>query len=58
MKRLFWYFSERIIVYPSGVEPKGSGTTACCRYVWDKDATPGAPGVKWLYPGKAKGAKW
>src|SRR6185312_807408 len=33
-----WVFSERITFYPSGVEPKGSGTTAYAWFVWDKDA--------------------
>ena len=33
-----WVFSERITFYPSGVEPKGSGTSAYAWFVWDKDA--------------------
>jgi hypothetical protein len=42
-----WVFSERITFYPSGVEPKGSGTTAYAWFVWDKDA-PGSTELKWL----------
>lgn len=50
-----WVFSERITFYPSGIEPKGSGTTAYAWYVWDKDATPGLTELKWFEPGyKAK----
>jgi hypothetical protein len=45
-----WVFSERITFYPSGVEPKGSGTTAYAWFVWDKDA-PGRTELKWLKPG-------
>lgn len=45
-----WVFSERITFYPSGVEPKGSGTTAYAWFVWDKDA-PGTTQLKWLKPG-------
>jgi hypothetical protein len=45
-----WVFSERITFYPSGVEPKGSGTTAYAWFVWDKNA-PGATELKWLKPG-------
>ena len=45
-----WVFSERITFYPSGVEPKGSGTTAYAWFVWDKDA-PGSTELKWLKPG-------
>lgn len=49
-----WVFSERITFYPSGIEPKGSGTTAYAWFVWDKDAN-GASELKWLKPGyKAK----
>jgi hypothetical protein len=49
-----WVFSERITFYPSGVEPKGSGTTAYAWFVWDKDA-PGQTELKWFKPGyKAK----
>jgi len=49
-----WVFSERITFYPSGVEPKGSGTTAYAWFVWDKDA-PGRTELKWFKPGyKAK----
>jgi hypothetical protein len=49
-----WVFSERITFYPSGVEPKGSGTTAYAWFVWDKDA-PGSTELKWFDPGyKAK----
>jgi hypothetical protein len=47
-------FSERITFYPSGAEPKGSGTTAYAWFVWDKDA-PGLAELKWIKPGyKAK----
>jgi hypothetical protein len=45
-----WVFSERITFYPSGVEPKGSGTTAYAWFVWDKDAL-GSTELKWLKPG-------
>jgi hypothetical protein len=45
-----WVFSERITFYPSGVEPKGSGTTAYAWFVWDKDA-PSATELKWFKPG-------
>jgi hypothetical protein len=45
-----WVFSERITFYPSGVEPKGSGTTAYAWFVWDKDA-PSVTELKWLKPG-------
>lgn len=49
-----WVFSERITFYPSGVEPKGSGTTAYAWFVWDKDA-PDQTELKWFKPGyKAK----
>ena len=49
-----WVFSERITFYPSGAEPKGSGTTAYAWFVWDKDA-PGSTELKWIKPGyKAK----
>lgn len=45
-----WVFSERITFYPSGVEPKGSGTTAYAWFVWDKSAA-GATELKWFKPG-------
>jgi hypothetical protein len=45
-----WVFSERITFYPSGVAPKGSGTTAYAWFVWDKDA-PGQTELKWFKPG-------
>jgi hypothetical protein len=45
-----WVFSERITFYPSGIEPKGSGTTAYAWFVWDKDA-PGQTELKWFKPG-------
>jgi hypothetical protein len=45
-----WVFSERITFYPSGVEPKGSGTTAYAWFVWDKNA-PGSTELRWLKPG-------
>lgn len=49
-----WVFSERITFYPKGAERKGSGTTACAWFVWDKDAPSGTE-LKWLNPGyKAK----
>ena len=49
-----WVFSERITFYPSGVEPRGSGTTAYAWCVWDKNA-PSRTELKWLKPGyKAK----
>ena len=45
-----WVFSERITFYPSGVEPKGTGTTAYAWFVWDKDA-PRTTELKWFKPG-------
>lgn len=45
-----WVFSERITFYPSGVEPKGSGTTAYAWFVWDKDA-PSRSELRWFKPG-------
>ncbi len=45
-----WVFSERITFYPTGVEPKGSGTTAYAWFVWDKGA-PGPTELKWFKPG-------
>ncbi len=45
-----WVFSERITFYPKGVDPKGSGTTACAWFVWDKDAL-GSTELKWFKPG-------
>lgn len=45
-----WVFSERITFYPSGVEPKGSGTTAYAWFVWDKNAK-GSTELKWFKPG-------
>lgn len=45
-----WVFSERITFYPSGVEPKGSGTTAYAWFVWDKEA-PGRTELHWFQPG-------
>lgn len=45
-----WVFSERITFYPSGVEPKGTGTTAYAWFVWDKEA-PSRTELKWFKPG-------
>lgn len=45
-----WVFSERITFYPSGVEPKGTGTTAYAWFVWDRDA-PSRTELKWFKPG-------
>lgn len=45
-----WVFSERITFYPSGISPKGSGTTAYAWFVWDKDA-PSRTELNWLKPG-------
>jgi hypothetical protein len=45
-----WVFSERITFYPSGIDPKGSGTTAYAWFVWDKDA-PNGTELKWFRPG-------
>lgn len=45
-----WVFSERITFYPTGVEPKGTGTTAYAWFVWDKDA-PGRTELRWFNPG-------
>src|SRR3954464_5791235 len=44
-----WVFSERITFYPSGVEPKGSGTTAYAWFVWVRDA-PCHPELKRFQP--------
>jgi hypothetical protein len=46
-----WVFSERITFYPSGVEPKGSGTTAYAWFVWDREASPGRTELKHFKPG-------
>ncbi|MCO5129603.1 MAG: hypothetical protein M9932_03440 [Xanthobacteraceae bacterium] len=48
-----WVFSERITFYPSGIEPKGSGTTAYAWFVWDKNS-PGSTELKWFKPGYRK----
>ena len=49
-----WVFSERITFYPTGVEVKGTGTTAYAWFVWDADAPSGTE-LKWFKPGyKAK----
>jgi hypothetical protein len=45
-----WVFSERITFYPTGVEPKGSGTTAYAWFVWDKNAS-NATELRWFKPG-------
>jgi hypothetical protein len=45
-----WVFSERITFYPTGVERKGTGTTAYAWFVWDADA-PSHTEIKWLKPG-------
>jgi hypothetical protein len=45
-----WVFSERITFYPTGVEVKGTGTTAYAWLVWDKDASGGTE-LKWFKPG-------
>jgi hypothetical protein len=45
-----WVFSERITFYPSGVAPKGSGTTAYAWFVWDKDSV-GQTELRWFKPG-------
>jgi len=45
-----WVFSERITFYPTGVERKGTGTTAYAWFVWDTDA-PSRTELKWLKPG-------
>lgn len=45
-----WVFSERITFYPTGVEVKGTGTTAYAWFVWDADA-PGRTELKWFKPG-------
>ena len=43
-----------VTFYPSGVAPRGRGTTAYAWFVWDKDA-PGHTELKWFRPGdKAK----
>ena len=48
-----WVFSERITFYPTGVEVKGTGTTAYAWFVWDKDAPSGTE-LRWLKPGYKK----
>jgi len=45
-----WVFSERTTFYPTGVEVKGTGTTAYAWFVWDKDA-PNQTELRWLKPG-------
>ena len=45
-----WVFSERITFYPTGVEVKGTGTTAYAWFVWDKDAL-GRTELRWFKPG-------
>ncbi|MBI1245153.1 MAG: hypothetical protein GC202_09115 [Alphaproteobacteria bacterium] len=45
-----WVFSERITFYPSGVEPKGTGTTAYAWFVWDKSSHGGTE-LCWFKPG-------
>lgn len=45
-----WVFSERITFYPTGVEVKGTGTTAYAWFVWDKHARAGTE-LKWFEPG-------
>jgi hypothetical protein len=45
-----WVFSERITFYPTGVEVKGTGTTAYAWFVWDRDA-PNRTELKWFRPG-------
>jgi hypothetical protein len=45
-----WVFSERITFYPTGVEVKGTGTTAYAWFVWDKDAQSRTE-LKWFRPG-------
>jgi hypothetical protein len=45
-----WVFSERITFYPTGVERKGTGTTAYAWFVWDS-AAPNRTEIKWLKPG-------
>jgi hypothetical protein len=49
--RHIWVFSDRITFYPSGIEPKGSGTTAYAWFVWDKQAASSQTELKWLRPG-------
>lgn len=48
-----WVFSERITFYPSGVQKKGSGTTAYAWFVWDKSAESGTQ-LNWIKPGLKK----
>lgn len=48
-----WVFSERITFYPTGVQRKGSGTTAYAWFVWDKNAPSGTE-LKWFPPGYKK----
>jgi hypothetical protein len=45
-----WVFSERITFYPTGVEVKGTGTTAYAWFVWDKDASARTE-LRWFNPG-------
>ena len=45
-----WVFSERITFYPTGVEVKGSGTTAYAWFVWDRNAPSGTE-LRWFKPG-------
>lgn len=48
-----WVFSERITFYPTGVEVKGTGTTAYAWFVWDKSAPSGTE-LRWFKPGYKK----
>jgi hypothetical protein len=45
-----WVFSERITFYPTGVERKGTGTTAYAWFVWET-AAPSRTEIRWLKPG-------
>ena len=49
-----WVFSERITFYPSGIEPKGSGTTAYAWFIWDKLVREGGTDLRWIKPGYKK----
>jgi hypothetical protein len=43
-----WIFSERITLYPAGVEVKGTGTMAYAWFVWDKNSSPLTSELKWI----------
>lgn len=45
-----WVFSERVTMYPSGVQTAGSGTTAYAWFVWDKTCGDDGCRLGWIAP--------